>query len=236
VVLKAVVFDGAGTLWKLTGFVYDGEKVAMFQEETLADFTKMDKVALVNVEEDLHVVYYRGFDGKEEVLKKLIKASLSLEDVSPILDKYLRGEDVCTSIVLNGEKTICWLRLRASLYPEAKDAVKELRNLGIDIFIASGNCEKLCLKLAQDLSVPAMFVKPNASPEGKQDFVKLLDGFYGVVFMVGDNENDALAFEAADVSILVDRTSKRRARKDLIENVDYVVNNLREVVDIVKEF
>ena len=139
----------------------------------------------------------------------------------------------CFSLVLSEKGAECWLVSVASLYQETVEIVERLHKLNVDVFIASGNCTKICLSLAKKLSIPEIFVKPNADPLEKRDFIKMLDGFYGVVFMIGNDVNDVPAFKEADVSVLVNR---ERACKEVIEQADYVVKDLRGALRVIEEY
>jgi Soluble P-type ATPase len=72
---------------------------------------------------------------------------------------------------------------------------------------------------------------PLATPKIKEDIINELKEHYESVTMVGDGINDLLAFKASDLSILSTQ-QKQKIPEILVESVDYVVDDLLDILKI----
>ena len=111
--------------------------------------------------------------------------------------------------------------------PDAKEAIGEIRDLGIEIFIITGDNEIVATALAKEVgvdfggvitgenlaSLTADELKmrlttdrifASVSPKQKKDIIQLLQSHGHTVGFFGDGINDAAALRAADVGISVD--------------------------------
>lgn len=85
---------------------------------------------------------------------------------------------------------------------DAADALAELRRLGWQIRMLSGDHPEVVAAVAQRLRIAAGAALGNATPEEKVAYVERV-GEHGSVVMVGDGVNDAAALSAATVGIAV---------------------------------
>ncbi len=115
----------------------------------------------------------------------------------------------------------------------AREAVTTLHQLGIATYIASGDRLTKLEKMADYLGIPRDRVYGVATPTIKAQIICDLKCEYNQVIMVGDGINDLCAMKTADIAILTEEQPGERPR-DLYEAADYVVANVREVVDIVR--
>lgn len=115
----------------------------------------------------------------------------------------------------------------------AREAVSELHRMGIPTFIASGDRVTKLEKMADYLGIPRDRVFGVATPTVKAQIVADLQGEYGRVVMVGDGINDLCAMKKADIAILTEEQSGEK-HAELYQAADYVVQNVREVVTIMK--
>ena len=97
------------------------------------------------------------------------------------------------------------IELHATIRPEAKGIISELRQRGFGIYIISGDHEKPTKKLAQELGIEHYFAE--TLPENKANLIEQLqkapkghDKGKAVCF-VGDGINDSIALKTANVSI-----------------------------------
>ncbi len=85
--------------------------------------------------------------------------------------------------------------------PGAADAVRALRDMGIDVVMVSGDNEAAARAVASRVGIQRVFA--GVLPEHKAAVVAEVRAAGGVVGMVGDGINDAPALAAADVGIAI---------------------------------
>jgi soluble P-type ATPase len=116
----------------------------------------------------------------------------------------------------------------------AKETITALHRLGVPTFIASGDRVTKLEKMADHLGIPRDRVYGVATPTVKAQIVNDLRQEYDKVLMVGDGINDLSAMRNADIAILTIQQSAERP-EELFKEADYVVENVSEVVTIVKK-
>ena len=119
------------------------------------------------------------------------------------------------------------------MYSKTSETVSNIRGMGADIFIASGDDTQNLQSLASSLSIPMKDVFAVATTHDKERIVNDLKNDYDLVFMVGDGMNDILALKAADVGILTSQQGDMRPQV-LRDSADIMIDNIIDVVDIVK--
>ena len=87
------------------------------------------------------------------------------------------------------------------LRPEAVDAIRQLRGMGLDVIMLSGDHPATAEAVAAATGIER--VVAGVSPAGKVAEVRRLQGLGEVVAMVGDGINDAAAIAQADVGIAI---------------------------------
>lgn len=92
---------------------------------------------------------------------------------------------------------------RETLKPHASEAVHELLEMGIDIFMMSGDKEEAAAYWAGLAGIPHH--KSRVLPEDKEALVRRLQDEGHCVAMVGDGINDTQALAHADVSMAIGR-------------------------------
>jgi len=91
------------------------------------------------------------------------------------------------------------IELHATIRPEAKRIISELRQRGLEIYIISGDHEKPTQKLAQELGIEHYFAE--TLPENKATLIEELQKAGQAVCFVGDGINDSIALKKANVSV-----------------------------------
>ena len=92
-----------------------------------------------------------------------------------------------------------WIEFADPLKPQAREALRALQELGIELHLASGDNTRVVSQVAAQLGVSRF--QGNLSPEEKQQLIRSLQQQGNTVGMVGDGINDAPALAAADLSI-----------------------------------
>ncbi len=86
-------------------------------------------------------------------------------------------------------------------FPGLRSVLNQLKDLGADIYVASGDSMRGLSHLV-DYGIKPNHIYPVAAPKRKREIVSLLKKQYSKVVMVGDGLNDLYALEAADLGVL----------------------------------
>ncbi|MBI4955508.1 MAG: heavy metal translocating P-type ATPase [Myxococcales bacterium] len=105
-------------------------------------------------------------------------------------------------LVVEAGAVVALVGLSDALRPDAARTVAELRRLGLEVGILSGDHPEAVRAVAARLGIAPEHALGGASPERKL-FVVRRDAARGSVVMVGDGVNDAAALAAATVGIAV---------------------------------
>ena len=100
------------------------------------------------------------------------------------------------------ERRADWMGLIAladAVRPEAKAIVAQLRDMGIEVAMLSGDNERVARNIAAQLGISR--VHAELMPEGKVTAIREIEAEFGAAAMVGDGVNDAPALATAAVGI-----------------------------------
>lgn len=116
------------------------------------------------------------------------------------------------------------------LFKEVPMVVKELKNRGVEIYVASGDRTKSLEQLAQFIHIPHDNVCGTADSRKKREIVLYLKQEFKVM-MVGNSTNDLLAIEEADIGVLTLQQDENVPDK-LYNAADAVVYNIKDILAI----
>jgi len=85
----------------------------------------------------------------------------------------------------------------------AAPALRQLRELGIEIVVVTGDNEQVARKVCHDIGIPDATVHARATPARKAEIVRELRKAGHTVGFLGDGVNDAAALREADLAISV---------------------------------
>ncbi|NMD37400.1 MAG: cadmium-translocating P-type ATPase [Christensenellaceae bacterium] len=113
-------------------------------------------------------------------------------------NSYLNSGKAVIALNKNDE-AIGYITLADTLKPKAASTINELRNLGVESILLTGDNELAAKNIADSLNISN--VQSNLLPTEKLEAIQKLKAKHGLVAMVGDGMNDAPALKSADVSI-----------------------------------
>ena len=105
----------------------------------------------------------------------------------------------------NSKEALAVLAIADQVKATSADAIKELHQLGIEVYMLTGDNEATAKAISSELDID--HYKAEVLPDQKEDFVKELQSEGKVVAMVGDGINDSAALARADVSIAMGQGS-----------------------------
>ena len=125
------------------------------------------------------------------------------------------------------------IELKPTIRPEARKAVQDLHQRGLSVYIISGDQETPTKELARELGIDHYFA--NILPAGKADLVKELQADGHQICFVGDGINDALALQAANVSISLRGATTIATDTAQIVLMSQTLDQLPELFDVAKD-
>jgi P-type Cu2+ transporter len=105
----------------------------------------------------------------------------------------------------NASKVIGIIAIKDAIKPGSADAIAQIKNLGIDVYMLTGDQKSTAEDVAKSVGISQF--QYNCLPEDKIDFIKTLQSTGKIVAMAGDGVNDSAALAQADVGIAMGKGS-----------------------------
>ncbi|MFZ0925312.1 MAG: HAD family hydrolase [Halobacteriota archaeon] len=200
---------------------------------SIADFLDIYNVDLVVVCSNVPVA-------KTTVLRAVARDAKSrVKDLVDVVDEVRKS---CSSSYFTGTAAIVdieqgnipyVLATCGELFESARPVIDELKRIGGDIYVASGDAKNTLYALADRIDIPYENIRDIATPGAKEQLVHELKEEYRYVVMVGDGINDIPALRAADLGVLTIQQKEERPAT-LYEAADLVIKDLALLPGILK--
>ncbi len=113
-------------------------------------------------------------------------------------ETYL-NEGKTLAIVFNDEKVLGIITVSDEIKESAFEAIGDLKKLGIEVVMATGDNETAAKHVASVLGINTVY--SNVLPKDKLDIIKKIQSYNKIVAMTGDGINDSPALAQSDVGI-----------------------------------
>ncbi len=219
--IDTFVFDKTGTLTEGKPVVSDVEPIQGTVEELLritasvekgsehpiatAVLEKAGEMDLMEVE-DFQAVGGKGVQGRLEGKEVLVGTRKFMEENGIVIGKEAAGKlakmesrGVTTLLTASNNMLLGMMGVSDRIRETSKDAVAELRSMGIDSIMITGDNERTARAVADQVGIKDVIA--SVLPGQKAEEVKRLQSRGRKVAFVGDGINDAPALAQADVGL-----------------------------------
>jgi soluble P-type ATPase len=255
----AVVMDVAGTILRMYRVAKDIEKGVILERVVTWELIMEKKgraLVVPHMDPDL-MLSCRPDDalgtlivGREELLDISCANSLvsreeaisivgrSRARVRDLIDVHLRVKARCPGnyhtagviVDVNRQEVVYALGTGGAPFPGIEDVLLDLKRLGADVYVASGDSMRSLSHLVA-LGIDMSRVNPVSSPRRKKEIIDHLKSRYKRVVMVGDGLNDIYALRAADLGILTVQQDTHPTQK-LLSAADKIITDITELPKI----
>ena len=119
-------------------------------------------------------------------------------------------------------------------FPALEAVLKELEEMGAEIYIASGDSMRSLSSLTECSGIIKERIYPASKPRRKEEIVESLKGEYRLVVMVGEGLNDRYALEAADLGVLTVEQDTRPTA-ELMEAADEIIDDIGKLPGLLRD-
>jgi Cu2+-exporting ATPase len=122
------------------------------------------------------------------------------DDLQEPIDAW-RRRGAAVLYLVRRDAVVAAFALEDEVRPEAREAVEDLRRLGVDVAMITGDARQVAESVGRELGIDEVFAE--VLPEDKDQAVIALQERRRRVAMVGDGVNDAPALARADVGLAI---------------------------------
>jgi Cu+-exporting ATPase len=216
--IRTIVFDKTGTITKgapeVTDVVGDVLQIAASVEagsehplgKALVDKAEEEGVTLKSID-DFTAVSGKGVKAVVEGVQVLVGNKKLMNDYNIDITEFsessdeLESEGKTSMIVAYGGKALGVVALADTLKEDSVQAIEELKRMGIEPAILTGDNKKTAEAIARQVGIDRVLAE--VLPDQKVEEIKRLQNEVGTVAMVGDGINDAPALAQADVGFAI---------------------------------
>lgn len=246
--LSTIIFDKTGTLTEGSHVVqkiisvnskYDADQIlqyaAAIQQNSEHHIAKgiMQKLKEKNLElwKSQNFKYLQGIGVSGIVQGKKTAAAgpnyfKDGKSAMPDIPKEIDQDTETVNFVLIDDEVVGIITFADTIRDGAKQAIEQLRTMGIKQYLLTGDNEKIAAAVSKELAMDGYFA--NVLPHQKQEKIKEFRAKGEIVGMTGDGVNDAPALAQADVGIAVGSGTDVAA-----ETADIILVN-SDPLDVVK--
>ncbi len=162
--------------------------------------------------------------------------------VKDLVDVVTEVGKSCAALYFTGTAAVIDIKLHkmpyvlatcGELFDTVLPTVHKLQEMGVHIYIASGDAKNTLYALADRIGIPYKNVRDIATPMSKKQLVEELKCTYQRVIMVGDGINDIPALKAADIGVLTVQQKEERPAA-IYEAADLIIEDIALVPSILK--
>ncbi len=133
----------------------------------------------------------------------------SIRYIRTVASLPAEAEKQAEALAAQGKTPLCFaedgvyrglIAVADTIKPESREAVRELRNMGIKVIMLTGDNERTAKAIGAEAGVDEVIA--GVLPDGKESVIRRLSEL-GKVAMVGDGINDAPALTRADLGIAI---------------------------------
>lgn len=203
--IKAVIFDKTGTITLGKPKVASFERITKNYEEknllAIAEALERNSLhplakTIVSFAKDKKSPIFHA-ENVKEIIGSGIKGLINNKEYS--LSK-LKEEGMAIGI-WEGKTLLAIFRFEDEIKKESKTILSYLKNLGLELFIFTGDKKASAEKVAKEIG-GNITVKAECSPEDKKEGIEALKKEGKATAMIGDGINDAPALAFADVGMV----------------------------------
>ncbi len=150
----------------------------------------------------------RGVTADVEGVTYAVGGPALLRERELVVPESLRGDvgewerrGAAVLYLTNDNMIVGAMALEDEVRPEARQAIDELRRMGVEVAMITGDAQQVADAVAKDLGITSVFAE--VLPEDKDQAVSALQRKGTSVAMVGDGVNDAPALARADVGLAI---------------------------------
>lgn len=151
-----------------------------------------------------HGVYARveGYDVYVGTRKLMREKGIDTTNIENELQSFEANGKTAIIAAIDG-KVSHIIAIADVVKPTSKAAIQEMQNMGIDVYMMTGDNRRTALTVAKEVGIPEQYVFAEVLPEQKANQVEKLQVEGKKVAMVGDGINDAPALAVADIGLAI---------------------------------